>query len=465
MRKTNDVLAGVGQNAEEIGGRGGVGIEIARVGDERMRGAADLSPLPSEVDVAVTAEPGVARPFVAGHREETAGIVELRAERVERRPKTAGNLEVVALVRGGVEKRTIAGEDEIVPRAVGAYGLLRLPVKVGPVRQQPRSLDDAHGVGPGQHVAALVLDPYVDVGGCVDRESGEDETDIAGCEAHGARKAVHGDIAAQVQLRRHSVAGITPFVLGLELERKRLARPAHGRQHADPAGRWPCDDANRRLHRERLVDLGGDGVDQHVELEGVLAERLQPQTGRASAGITEAYRDGVAFAQEAVNDSNLERAIPGSDVALGVVATTQHGIVRCRNGGVTDRRRVVELWSGLIGRKPKTHAQRAGVVDAVSAGRIDQGECLVGPGRELARRGDGRGSQLGGGDGLDQRPALQSALERVGAWGFGWHDVCRRIVRRMPIVQPIGRRAQGCVERLRVAGQPARLRQRFYPSE
>ncbi len=106
----------------------GIGVYVATIGHQRMRGTPDLSAFACKVDVAITAEPGVTRPLVSGKRDETSSLIELGAEAIELRPKSIGNLKIVALMSRRIDKGLVACKLEVLPRAVGTDGFLRLPV-------------------------------------------------------------------------------------------------------------------------------------------------------------------------------------------------------------------------------------------------------------------------------------------------------------------------------------------------
>src|SRR3546814_4483144 len=64
-----------------------VGREVRAVGQQRVGGAVDLPPFAAEVDVAVAADGGVARPLVAGDGDEAVVLVELGGQAVEVLPE------------------------------------------------------------------------------------------------------------------------------------------------------------------------------------------------------------------------------------------------------------------------------------------------------------------------------------------------------------------------------------------
>src|SRR5690606_25463284 len=125
-------LAGIGEGAEELARRDAVGIGRRAILDERVRRAPDRPSLPREIDVPVASERGVSGPFVSRQRDEAARLVELGRQAIELAPELVRDLEIVALVRAGVDEGTVAGEGEILSRAAGSDRLLGLAVDVAP---------------------------------------------------------------------------------------------------------------------------------------------------------------------------------------------------------------------------------------------------------------------------------------------------------------------------------------------
>ncbi len=122
-----------------------------------MRGTADLPAFGAEVNIAITAEAGITRPLVSGKRHETSGLIELRAQAIQLEPECISNLKIVALMAGRIDKGLVTGKFEVLPGAVGTDGFLRLPVEIGPKRQQRRILDDPQRVAFGESNAAFIL--------------------------------------------------------------------------------------------------------------------------------------------------------------------------------------------------------------------------------------------------------------------------------------------------------------------
>ncbi len=416
MSEADDVLAVFGEGLEQRRRRGRVTRQVALVRNQGMRRASYRPALGGEVDVAVAAEAGIARPLVAGKGDEAVGLVELRAEQGQSLPEPACDLEVVALVGGGIEKGALTCKLEIPPRTVGADGLLRLAVQVRPERSQGCPRHDAHGVRPRQCLAALVLHAQFEVCGGGHPQPSDLLRELAGRKAYSRRQAVHGHVGAQADRRLHPVTGISPLVLGLELERKRFARLPHRRQHGHPAHGRARGDADGGLTRQWLEHLRRDRVDQHVELEGVLTKGLQTHAGRTLGRVAETHGNGVALTQEAVYHGYVQGAVPGPHVALGVVAAAQHGVVRRRHRGVSRPFSIVELRARLVGSEAETDADCPGVVDAVATRGVDQGEGLKRAGLERPLRRQRRLAEVLGGDGRRNGLALQPALELFTRW-------------------------------------------------
>ncbi|MCP4246608.1 MAG: sulfatase-like hydrolase/transferase, partial [bacterium] len=121
------------------------------------------------------------------------------------------------------------------------------------------------------------------------------------------------------------VARIAPPVLGLHAEAEGLAGPHPGRQDGPPSLGRPGDDADGGLLRQRHIGVGGDGIGEDAELEGLLAEGLHAHAGGAAAGVAEGYGDRVAFLHETLDDLDVEAPVPGPDVQLGIVAHLENG--------------------------------------------------------------------------------------------------------------------------------------------
>src|SRR3546814_4631980 len=92
------------------------------------------------------------------------------------------------------------------------------------------------------------------------------------------------------------------------------------------------------------------------------------------AGVAEADGDRIALVQEAPDDLDVECAIPGPGIALGVVADLEDGVVARLDGRVVVALRVLELRSRLIAGETRDDAQAAAVVDAVMARGVDEGK-------------------------------------------------------------------------------------------
>ena len=98
----------------------------------------DLLALAPVMHVAVAADRGVGRPFVAGDANEAARLVEFLGQHVQLAPERAGDLEVVALMAHHVEMRLVAAEGKIIARRIGAERFVRLPVGIAPEMHQRR---------------------------------------------------------------------------------------------------------------------------------------------------------------------------------------------------------------------------------------------------------------------------------------------------------------------------------------
>ena len=228
-----------------------IGGVVAEVLDQRARGAADGAALRGEDHVAVAAEGGVARPFVAWHEDEAARRIEDGEGAVEIGPAFGGDLEVVALVADGVhagEVARIAGQG--VDRA-GADRLPALPVQVGPVWHQAGRCH-AHrvrdGVAPCHHqrldgIGAEACDAMGAGAGWPIEALGQ-----AGDRGVGREGVAPGR-------QRHRVA---PAVIGAQHQRKRLPRRALCRQDRQPPCGWARHDRQGWLLRQQGPIADGD---------------------------------------------------------------------------------------------------------------------------------------------------------------------------------------------------------------
>ena len=146
--------------AEQLVGIVGVGClidDIDDVSDLRVTGAMDRLALVAEVYVAIAADRGVGRPFIARDADEPPRVVEFRRELIELPPECAGDLEIIGLMAHDVEMRLVAAVLEIFARRVGAERLVRLAVGVAPEAQQGFvARRDAQRIGAAELGAVLV---------------------------------------------------------------------------------------------------------------------------------------------------------------------------------------------------------------------------------------------------------------------------------------------------------------------
>ena len=122
MGEHHDVLAR--QLFEQVFDAVGVLVQIGPVLDQGMGRAEDGPAFLGVEDVAVAAEAGIGRPFIAGNDDESGILREFARQHVQFGPELRRDLEIVALVHRSVEERLVAGEGEIGARVVGADGLL-----------------------------------------------------------------------------------------------------------------------------------------------------------------------------------------------------------------------------------------------------------------------------------------------------------------------------------------------------
>ena len=199
----------------------------------------------------------------------------------------------------------------------------------------------------------------------------------------GAKRTVLGSpsigaVASSCSVRSTWSDGLPHLSSALMASRK--GSPARTRLGSTARQRTPRpgNDGDLRALRDRHVVVGGDRVGQHAELELALAVGLQADAGRALPAVAEADGDGVAGGQEVLHHADVERAAPGPDVALELPLGVEHGAVGSFNRGVAGALRVAELHRAEVGGEAEADLDRAGVVDAERAGRIDQREALQG---------------------------------------------------------------------------------------
>lgn len=211
------------QGAKECLGIAGVAREVRQITHQGVRGAMDRTAFVQKHDVAVTAQRGVARPFVAREDDKPAIAVVFARERVELVPEARRDLEIVALMAHGVEEGAVARELDQLACRVGADRLLRLAVQVAPVGQQGRLRDDAHRVARAEQPPLGVEHLDRERARLGYREIFEDRRVLAA--PHGEMSGKPGDrpAGAERECARHLIARIAPGVLGLEAEAERLA--------------------------------------------------------------------------------------------------------------------------------------------------------------------------------------------------------------------------------------------------
>ncbi len=146
----------VPQRLEEGLGAVGVAPDVGLIVDQGVRRTMDLPALVHEHHVAVTAQAGVARPFVAREDDETAVLVVLTGELVQLVPERRGDLEVVALVAHAVEEGLVARELDQLARRIGADRLLRLAVQIAPIGTERRVRREAERIAPAEHAALRI---------------------------------------------------------------------------------------------------------------------------------------------------------------------------------------------------------------------------------------------------------------------------------------------------------------------
>ena len=94
------------------------------------------------------------------------------------------------------------------------------------------------------------------------------------------------------------VRRVAPAVFALEAKAEQVPTAAFGRQNRLEQHRRARNDGDLGLLRQFDVVVGRDRVDQHLELEGMLAKSLDAHAGRALAPIAEAHDDLIAFSKK-----------------------------------------------------------------------------------------------------------------------------------------------------------------------
>ena len=148
----------------------------------------DRAVLVGEINVAVAAEPGIPRPFVAGKRDEPPGMIEGAGQLVQGVVEAAGYLKVVALVPDQIEEGEVPREMEILQCRGGADRLLTLPVQIAPIGQQPRFIHDPHRVRHHQQAAFLAKNRDRQIARPLDDQAVDDQNRAAFFESDRLRE-------------------------------------------------------------------------------------------------------------------------------------------------------------------------------------------------------------------------------------------------------------------------------------
>src|SRR3546814_646479 len=98
-----------------------------------MVGTVDGAPFCAEINIAVAANGGVARPLIPRKGHETVVFMVLGGQLVQMFPEGVVDLEIVGLMRRHIQKRLIAGEIEVFSRCSYPDRFPALPMQVAPV--------------------------------------------------------------------------------------------------------------------------------------------------------------------------------------------------------------------------------------------------------------------------------------------------------------------------------------------
>ena len=354
---------------------GRIGVDVRGVGQQRVRRTPYRPALGAEIDVAVAADRGVARPFVARQGDEAAVLVEFGGQLVDMRPERVVDLEVVGLVAGRVEEGQIAREREVLARGADADRFARLAVHIRPIAGGRRVADDQR-VGIAQNGAAGAQDAQPQRARLGDAEALDGQRALAQRIDDFGRQTVDRHIGLEGQRLVGLVGRVAPGVLGLDAEHEALARAPERRQHGLPDRRVARHDGDRRAGDDGHEMADRADVGEHLEFEAALAEGLHLHARRAARGVAEGDRDGVALAQAAAAHPHRQAFEPGPRVALRMIIERQRRLVVGDRGDVVGRLRVVGLQPAPVGRETEHDADRAGVVDAIAPDDEAQRESL-----------------------------------------------------------------------------------------
>lgn len=237
VREDDGVL--VLDGLEQRIGAVGVGVQVGQVVHQGVGRTVQRTAFVQVQHVAVAAQAGIARPFVAGEDHEAAGFVVAGGQGVQVLPEFLGDLEIVALVAHRVQEGAVAREQDELLGGVGADGLFRLAVQVGPVVVARRLRGDAARVA-ARHDPVAVQDFQAQVAGL----GGDDAFDRVGIGAGGHFEGLghprHAQVAAQGVAALRLVGGVAPFVLALEAQAQRLAGQRQTGQHGLVPDRGPA---------------------------------------------------------------------------------------------------------------------------------------------------------------------------------------------------------------------------------
>ena len=108
--------------------------------------------------------------------------------------------------------------------------------------------------------------------------------------------------------------------------------------------------------------VGGDGIDQCLELEPVYAKGLHLPAGRTSGCVSENDVDLIPRGKKSAANFEKQRPAPGTGMPLGVPARGYAAVSGGRDGAVIGRGGIIELWGAEIANAVKRDFQVTRVV-------------------------------------------------------------------------------------------------------
>src|SRR6185295_2719162 len=121
-----------------------------------MAAAAQLAGVVGEIDVVVTAERGLAGPFVAQKSDEAAILVAAPGDLLALLPVGAGQQKAIALMSGEIRRCKVACEREVVGNGLSTAAIGGLGVQVTPVEPMLRLRNASDRIGDSREALGAV---------------------------------------------------------------------------------------------------------------------------------------------------------------------------------------------------------------------------------------------------------------------------------------------------------------------